>query len=150
MWRPWPLKWPLVIFLLDRSERLCRNQKGSTLLPQVDGNSGPESGHLKGNMAIAELRPSGRFALHPKSPTTMASYKMSCLVAVSPQYHNIVCCTCEQTFSRGVSYNIHHLTHQNILLHTSESVKGRLSLTWLVAAGLLNKAIQACMTTLHS
>lgn len=51
------LKLPLVIFLLDRSEQACSSQKGSALLPQVNGNSGL----IGANMVTAALGPSGQF-----------------------------------------------------------------------------------------
>lgn len=54
-----PAVWssPLVIFLLDRSEQLCKNQTGSALLPQVNGSRGLNRGDLgKANLATAELR----------------------------------------------------------------------------------------------
>lgn len=56
-----PLKLPLVIFLLDRSEQVCSNQKGSALPPQVNGNSGLIGDILKANMVTAVLGPSGQF-----------------------------------------------------------------------------------------
>lgn len=49
------LKWPLVIFLLDRSEQPCSNQKGSVLPPQVNGYSGLIGDILKANTATAVL-----------------------------------------------------------------------------------------------
>lgn len=55
------LKLPLVIFLLDRSEQVCNNQKGSALPPQVNGNSGLIGDILETNMVAAVLGPSGQF-----------------------------------------------------------------------------------------
>lgn len=55
------LMWPLVIFLLDRSEQPCSNQKGSALLPQVKGSLGLIGDIMKANMVTAELGPSGQF-----------------------------------------------------------------------------------------
>lgn len=57
---------------------------------------------------------------------------------------------CAALLSRLVPV-VYHMTHQKILLHTSESVKDRPeSETWFVAREVLTKAIQACLTSLHS
>lgn len=55
------LKLLLVIFLLDRSEQVCINQKGSALLPQVNGNSGLIGDISKASMLTAVLGASGQF-----------------------------------------------------------------------------------------
>lgn len=55
------LRFLLVIFLLDRSEQVCSNQKGSALPPQVNGNSGLIGDISKGNMLTVVLGASGPF-----------------------------------------------------------------------------------------
>lgn len=46
---------------------------------------------------------------------------------------------------------VYHMTHQKILLHSSESVKDRLvSETAFLTVEVLTKAIQVCVTGLHS
>lgn len=89
-------------------------------------------------MATAELGPSGQFARYPHSWG-----KKMLLNGIE-----ILTCTCEMAYAKGVSYDS---SEKKKLLHTSQSVKDRPEAeTAFVDGEVLTKAIQACLTTLHS